>query len=136
MRGCCCLPSLFIHRFISSFLQLTERLSRLFLTLIELPSHPSHPNDLNRSKQTHTPAETHEVGEISVRYVVTCICAFIRPPTTYLRSLRGHFGWWHPVDAVWGGLFWKASNSCRINALKVAFYNIVAALFVMQVIVA
>lgn len=72
----------------------------------------------------------------AARYVVTCICAFIRPQATYLRSLRVHFGWWHPVDAVWGGLLGRKSSSCRINALKVAFFNIAAALFEMQVIVA
>jgi len=55
---------------------------------------------------------------------------------TYMGSLRVQFGWWHPVDGVCGGLFWKTSNSCRINALKVAIYNIAAALFQMQVIVA
>lgn len=110
------------------------------MTLNEQPSHPSHPNDLKRRKQTHTPAETHEVGEISadalllapVRYVVTCICAFIHPLATYLRSLRVHLGGGAP-SKPFGEDY---SGKHRINASKVAFYSIAVALFEIQVIVA
>lgn len=71
-----------------------------------------------------------------MRSVVTCICGFIRPTGTYFSFSARVFGWWHHVDAVWTGLFWKASNSCRIMALKVTFYTAVPALFQMQVIIA
>lgn len=111
------------------------------LTLNEQPSHPSHPNDLKRRKQTHTPAETREVGEISADALLLApvmSLAFVLYSSfsnLFAFSARA-FGWWHPVDAVWRGLFWKASNSCRINASKVAFYSIAVDLFVIQVIVA
>ncbi len=99
------------------------------LTLNEQPSHPSHPNDL-RTKQTNTLTGRDAWGrwdicECFARYTCALCChmylwLYSSYSNLFAFSARV-FGWWHHVDAVWTGLFWKASNSCRIMALKVAF---------------
>ncbi len=114
------------------------------LTLNEQPSHPSHPNDL-RTKQTNTLTGKDAWGRWDIRGCFaryTCaLCCHIHlwlysSYSNLFASSARVYGWRHHVDAVWTGLFWIASHSCRIMALKVVFCTAVPALFQMHVIIA